>query len=528
MENQKKFNVTGTCIPNSHYMIPPDRKIGQIMQMVEKGEYFTINRPRQYGKTTTLFFLFEALQKREEYLPIWISFEGFGDQQFQDEKAFLKSFFEVLEESLEFQEELDITTLFESTATITSFFQLGRWLTKLIRTTNQEVVLLIDEVDQAGNYPIFFQFLAFLRTRYLTRQAKRTKTFHSVILAGVHDVKNLKAKIRPDQEHQYNSPWNIATDFEVEMSFSAQEIALMLSSYVEEKLFEKQPVKMDIEVIAKELYFFTSGYPFLVSLLCKTVDEKLMTQPEWTVNLIRDAVKIVLDRFNTNFESLTKNLENNPDLYQVLYGLLLNGNSYAFDLGNPTINLGVLYGMFRNEQGRVKVHNRIYEEKIYNYLTSKLETSHFPDEQRHRSDQFIDPAGRLDLKAILLKFQEFMKEQYSKHEAKFLEREGRLIFLAYLRPILNGKGFTFKESQISEEKRLDVVITFQNQQFVVELKRWKGQKAHQEGIKQLTDYLEKQNLDQGYLLIFDFNKKERPTNQQTLTVDQKKLFLVWV
>ena len=54
MEKKKTFNITGTCIPNRHYMIPPDRKIGQIMRMVEKGEYFTINRPRQYGKTTTL------------------------------------------------------------------------------------------------------------------------------------------------------------------------------------------------------------------------------------------------------------------------------------------------------------------------------------------------------------------------------------------------------------------------------------------------------------------------------------------
>jgi hypothetical protein len=32
----------------------------------------------------------------------------------------------------------------------------------------------------------------------------------NVILAGVHDVKSLKLKIRADEDHKYNSPWNIA------------------------------------------------------------------------------------------------------------------------------------------------------------------------------------------------------------------------------------------------------------------------------------------------------------------------------
>ena len=42
-------------------------------------------------------------------------------------------------------------------------------------------------------------------------------TFHSVILAGVYDIKNLKLKMRPEETHQYNSPWNIAAKFDVSM-----------------------------------------------------------------------------------------------------------------------------------------------------------------------------------------------------------------------------------------------------------------------------------------------------------------------
>ena len=51
----KKFNVTGTCIPEKHYMVDISDKLSQIIGMIENEEYFTINRARQYGKTTTLY-----------------------------------------------------------------------------------------------------------------------------------------------------------------------------------------------------------------------------------------------------------------------------------------------------------------------------------------------------------------------------------------------------------------------------------------------------------------------------------------
>lgn len=50
-----------------------------------------------------------------------------------------------------------------------------------------------------------------LRGYYLHRQDM--PIFRAVILAGVYDIKNLKLKIRPDEEHQYNSPWNIAASW---------------------------------------------------------------------------------------------------------------------------------------------------------------------------------------------------------------------------------------------------------------------------------------------------------------------------
>jgi hypothetical protein len=70
-----------------------------------------------------------------------------------------------------------------------------------------------------------------LRNKYLARELEEDVTFKSVILVGMHDVKSLKLKLRPEDEAKYNSPWNIAVDFNVDMSFSPKEISTMLEEY---------------------------------------------------------------------------------------------------------------------------------------------------------------------------------------------------------------------------------------------------------------------------------------------------------
>ena len=64
----RRFNVTGVCIPEEDYMVDIGGKLAQIKAMVDRGDYFTINRARQYGKTTTLFLLEKMLQ--EDYIVV--------------------------------------------------------------------------------------------------------------------------------------------------------------------------------------------------------------------------------------------------------------------------------------------------------------------------------------------------------------------------------------------------------------------------------------------------------------------------
>ena len=132
--------------------------------------------------------------------------------------------------------------------------------------SRNQVALIIDEVDQAGNYPVFIKFLGLLRSMYLSRD--QIQTFQSVILAGVYDIKNLKLKLRPEDQHQYNSPWNIAVPFDVDMSLHVAGITEMLAEYKSD-----HKIDFDEKTISQLIYDYTSGYPFLVSRLCQIIDD---------------------------------------------------------------------------------------------------------------------------------------------------------------------------------------------------------------------------------------------------------------
>ncbi|MFK7983104.1 MAG: AAA family ATPase [Saprospiraceae bacterium] len=519
---KKKFNITGLCYPDQHYMMDVKQKMQEVMDMVESGEYFVINRPRQYGKTTTLYFLENKLSESPDYIPIKMNFQGIDGSAYTSDKAFTKMLIHQLVHFLEY-EAPELTTFSQvAKKEVQDLQSLSSFITKFVHKVNKKIILLIDEVDASTNYEPFINFLGMLRTKYLNRYSQQNATFHSIVLAGVHDIKTLKYKIRPYSDSKYLSPWNIAADFEVRMSFNAAEIAPMLAEYT-----QAEKVTIDIPAMSEQLYYHTSGYPFLVSKLCKTIAEKLVpkkTERTWTSEDLAEAIRLLLRENNTNFDSLIKNLENNQDLYQLVHRIIIDGESVPFNPDEPIIHLGRMYGIFKLN-GRVKIHNRIYEQRLYNYLTAKAVVSlrATPDYGGH----FLLNNNQLEMEAVLLKFQQFMKEQYSIKSIDFLDHHGRILFLAFLSPILNGHGFAFREVQTSLEKRLDVIVTYFQHQYIIELKQWYGAKAHKKGLDQLADYLDIHGQKNGFLIIFN-KRKNKEWMQKTIAHKGKTIFAIWV
>lgn len=514
----KVFNTTAVCIPKEHYMVNLDERLKKIKVFVDAGKYFTINRARQYGKTTTLRALYLYLQG--EYYVVSMDFQTFGSAEFQTETIFSRSFANSFLRSLKRnlvnktgQLNEAMAQLEKSVASQNDFFALKALFEQLgdiCAVSDKPIVLMIDEVDSASNNQVFLDFLAQLRAQYMERDIY--PTFRSVILAGVYDVKNLRGKIRPEDEHRYNSPWNIAADFDISMSFSKNEIAGMLTEYEAD-----YKTGMNVDEMAGLLFDDTSGYPFLVSRLCQLMDEVVCKKETygsksaaWTKEGFYEAQRLILAEKNMLFESLSEKLVSYPELNDMLKSLLFTGKPIVFNYYEPSIGVASMFGFVKNKNGMLVVANRIFETWLYNFYLSAadMQKKEIYAASLMDKNQFI-VNGCLNMRLILEKFVVHFHDLYGDQNETFLEEEGRKYFLLYLRPIINGTGNYYIEAQTRGQKRTDVIVDYRGHQYVIEMKIWRGQEYNNRGEKQLAGYLDDYHVNKGYMVSFNFNRKKK-------------------
>jgi len=497
----REFNVTGLCVPNMHYMVDISEKIEQIFKLVEGKKYFTINRGRQYGKTTTLGMLEKRMQ--DGYICVSISFQYSGDKMFVGDEGFCLGLLSRIHRALSKTHPEEAKLWLDNS--VKDLEQLDSFITE--RCTNKRIVFIIDESDEALNNDLFVRFLKMLRDKYLSRNAGKDFTFHSVILAGVYDVRNLKQKMissgkyTPNVgESAMNSPWNIAVDFKVDMSFSAKEIETMLVEYEND-----HRTGMNISEIAQEIRFYTSGYPYLVSRICLLIESDL--DRNWTMDGVRKAIKLILVESSTLFDDLFKKIEENPDLQNLLYNLTIGAEKFSYTPHDPVIKTGLMFCFLDRDDNLLIIHNKIFEIVITDYFVSRNRTTPRYRNVKNISRDEIVKDNFFDMELCLTKFKRHYAEIYTGKDLKFLERDGKLIFLTYLMPLINGTGFYHFEPETRDYGKMDLVIDFLKQQFILEMKIWYGENKHEEAYEQLVGYLKSKNIDNGYLLTFDFRKK---------------------
>lgn len=524
---ERYFNTEGVCEPDIHYMVRLDERVRRIRERyVDRGSYFVINRGRQYGKTTTLRALAEYL--KTDYIVISLDFQELSTEEFKDETTFSRAFSEIFGEACQRQEIEGTEDLLrplvqhmEENESVT-LRELFVWLSRFCRNAPKPVILMIDEVDSAANNQVFLDFLALLRGYYLDRKNK--PIFHSVILAGVYDIKNLKLKLRPEEEHKYNSPWNIAAKFNVLMGFTARQIAAMLGEYEADK-----KTGMDVETVAECIYEYTSGYPYLVSAICKVIDEELPETEQfadadsaWTREGIAEAVKSILNETSPLFDNMVKQLDTYKDLRGMLEDIIYRGGQVSYSPLAKAVNMGVMFGYLKEEYGKVTIANRIFEMVLLNmFITEEAAGSEAYQYGQRDKSQFIKNA-RLDMERVLEKFVIHFHDVYGDNDEKFVEDYGRKFFLLYLKPIINGTGNYYIEAQTRDARRTDVIVDYLGEQFVVELKIWHGNEYNERGEEQLLDYLRYYHLDKGYLLSFNFNKNKE-IGMKEINIDGKTI-----
>ena len=515
----KTFNTAGTCRPNEHYMVDITERLEIIRKMVAKGDYFCINRGRQYGKTTTLKAISSNFSN--EFCVFSLSFEGLADSAYADEEKLYAAIAYQMADAFEWTplEGLDkevseyISAFYESHDEKCCEKDLAKFINNVCHRNSKPVVVLIDEVDQAGNYPSFLKLLALLRRMYLDRDVK--PTFQSVILAGVYDIKNLKLKIRTEDEHQYNSPWNIAVPFDVDMSLSAKGIAGMLAEYKAD-----HNLTFDEEFVGQMIRDYTAGYPFLVSRICQIIDAEQYT---WDKEGILKATHDLLVERNTLFDDMVKKLDQYPKLKELLRNILFEGKTRTFHTDEKYLQIGLMFNFLANNNGTVAIACRLMETRLYNLFIGENETSRIFTLGQMDKNQFVHD-GFIDMRLLMERFCVHFNEIYRPgHDDQFVEDNGRKIFLTYLRPIINGIGNYYCEAQTRDLTRTDIIIDYLGQQYIVELKIWRGQSYNERGEKQLAEYLERYDLQTGYMVSFCFNKTKKSGLQPPVELNGRTL-----
>ena len=501
----KRFNTTGKCIADRHYMVPIDRQVQYAARMVEDNLYFCINRGRQYGKTTTLSFLRSYLQERG-YVVFSISFESLPDSAFESLETLLAATVDMMGYPIKWIgiPNLDnsalqmIDKLYEQHNRSIELNVFRGLIARLC--SSHRCVLIIDEVDAAGNYPEFIKFLGMLRDMFLNRD--EMPTFQSVILAGVYDIKNLKLKMRPEEQHQYNSPWNIAAPFDTDMSLPADGIATMLADYASE-----HGITFDCHTVDQLIHDYTSGYPFLVSRLCQIIDEKQLT---WDKEGVLAAVREILVERNTLFDDLLKKIDQYPQLHDLLKHIIFSGEQVSYSTDEKYLQIAAMFNFIKNVNGMVAISCRLMETRLCNLFINEEKFSDIYQKGQLYKNQFIHD-GKLDMRRLIERFSVHFNETFRPgHDDRFVEREGRKLFLTYLRSVINGIGNYYTEAETRDLTRTDVVIDYLGQQYVVELKIWRGNSYNERGEQQLTEYLDYYHLETGYLVSFCFNKNKQP------------------
>lgn len=354
--NIKNFNTTGVCVEKLHYIVNLENKINQIIKLIDRGFYIVIDRPSQFGKTTLLSKLHEKLKNK--YTVIRFSFEGMGENILSDEKLLCKTIIKLLSKGLNKCNQSLINKLKNMEKDIHTMVDLDEKISEFIDESENEVILIIDEVDKCKNEVLIGKFLEMLKKKYSLMREGIESSFKSVVLAGIHDIRNINVE----------SPFNIAITLDVDMSFSIEEISTMLLDYNKANKLE-----LNIEEIATVIYKYTNGYPFLVSKVCQVIDEKIYNhhKSSWKTHDIQTSVQMIIKETNVLFDSIIKNIENNEKLYNIIKRILNKDETIVFNPLESSINEGITYGIFIEKNNKVVISNRIYEEILYSYIKAK-------------------------------------------------------------------------------------------------------------------------------------------------------------
>lgn len=484
----KIFNTTGLCFPAKHYMIDPLKRLHAVDQLISDELYFTIHAPRQTGKTTYLHTLAQKLNREGKYIALVASFERAGVASMSIEKAN-----ETVIDSVYRSATQQIENKYQpENPNGKHYHDLSAYLKRWCESQEKPIVLLIDEIDALLD-DVLISILRQLRDGFQSRP----KHFpSSIVLVGLRDIRDYKAKIRNNQESMGTaSPFNISAKSLLISNFSKTDVFALLDMHTAEtgQIF---PL-----AVKEEILYLTNGQPWLVNALANQIVSEILGRDytrEITLDIVSEAKRQLILRRDTHLDSLADKLR--EDRVKRIVQTIIKGENMSFDILNDDIAYARDLGLI-SQTSPLKFANPVYAEIIPRTMASPIQES-IPEEIQPQ--WFVESNGALNMEKLLKEFQKFYRrniESWS-HRYEYKESVYQLVLMAFLQRVINSGGDITREMAVGNG-RIDMLVKFKKQEFALELKVKHGNYTIEDGKEQLTRYLNRLGLSEGYLIVFD-------------------------
>jgi len=509
----KYFNTAGLCVPERHYMLPPEPRLPGARELVDNWQYFIVHAPRQTGKTTALSALAQELTTEGRQVALMVSCER-AEAAGDDYAAAELQLLDALRSEARFRrlppEWMPPDPWPDAEPGSRLFNGLQDWALKC----PLPLALFFDEIDALRGQSLI-SVLRQLRDGFRVHPHAFPA---SVMLCGLRDVRDYKAASGGEPSRLGTaSPFNIAVKSLRIRDFSFDDITELYKQHTEETGQE-----FTLEAVERA-FAYTQGQPWLVNALAREVINEMHVEPPVPISAEHiDTAKerLILTRAS-HLDSLASKL-NEPRVRRVIEPLIAgtfpdvdavydDDVAYVQDLGLVA-------------QGNpVRIANPIYREVIVRVLGAGFERV-VTDSPR----EFLLPDGRLDFRMLLEQFAAFWIEggENLADGASYRESGAQLVFMAYLQRIVNGWRCVGQQS-VSREYgvgtgRIDLQVRkpygdHQQQLEGIELKVWRKGRPDPlaEGLRQIDEYLARLGLDTGTLIIFDRRPDAAPIYERT-------------
>ncbi|MDR0756871.1 MAG: AAA-like domain-containing protein [Tannerella sp.] len=503
-------------------MIDAATRLHGVEQLIDMKQYFVIHAARQSGKTTYLKDLTGRLNAAGEYYALYCSLESV--QGVIDPKEGIPQFVMKIKYQLRLSN-IPHKPEFAGNVDYNDFTGvLNMELTLFCMLLDKPLVILFDEADCLSEGTLI-SFLRQLQNGYNERST--TPFVHSVALVGMRNIRDYKARIRPDSESLGSaSPFNIVTESLTLKNFTREEIALLYSQHTGEtgQMFEEDAIE--------QVWEQTQGQPWLVNAIAREAIVKILqsncTRPV-TANLVSDAIQNIILARPTHIDSLLERLKE-PRVRRIIEPMIL-GEEFIRRSSDDFLYTCDL-GLIRVVSGRIEPANPIYAEVIIRKLSSDMQDTLEDAKYPYRLPRYLKD-GRIDMDFLMRDFQQFWhanSDIWLKSCDDYPEAAPLLVMMAFLQRVVNGGGEIIRE-MASGTGRLDLCLIYENRKYPIELKIRYGDKYLEEGIEQTARYMDLHCCRKGWLVAFDRRtavKWEDRLYMKKVSVDGKTVTVVGV